>query len=229
MGCVLYCRSCAFRGFDKEMNGKSSFHDETLRDVLIKATNMKARWLEKKIKQEISGVEVIADLPETSLINFTTAEGTGTREDIVDAINGGFVGLISLTWIHCCANIDWSLLTSCDAHVINFDAYQHSDKVALYAQEFKAFLEAGGMIGWGIVPVIKDLLLKESVTSLVQKLEEGINLFVNKGIDEKLLVSSSWILPSCETVLLTPEESDLVFSITREISDIMRRRYGFDS
>ncbi|MBW1798939.1 MAG: hypothetical protein JRJ21_11210 [Deltaproteobacteria bacterium] len=212
----------------RQPDGNPCIYNETLRDVLIKGTNIKTRWLEKKIREEIPGVEVVADLPETTLVNFTSAGGTGTREDVITAINEGFAGLTCLTWIHCCANIDWSLLTDCNVDVINFDAYQHSDKVALYAEEFKRFFERGGMIGWGIVPVIDALLSGETVSGLVDKLQEGIDLFVSKGIDEELLASSSWVLPSCETVLLTNEQSDLVLKMTKEISQVMRGRYGFD-
>ena len=130
---------------------------------------------------------------------------------------------------NCCANIDWSLLTETTVDVINFDAYEHSESVALYAKEMKDFLDQGGTIGWGIVPVKEDLLLKESVPGLVERLEKGIELFVSKGIDEELLASSSWILPSCETVLLTTEQSDLALSMTREISQIMKGKYGFEA
>ena len=49
---------------------------------------------------------------------------------------------------------------------------------------------------------------------------------VGKGIDEQQLALSSWIIPSCETVLLTEEQSDLVFMMTREISQIMREKYA---
>ena len=74
----------------KQSDGTPSFHNETLRDVLIKASSMKSRWLEKKIKEEIPGVEVIAGLAETILVSFTSAGGSGTREEIIKAINGGF-------------------------------------------------------------------------------------------------------------------------------------------
>ncbi|MBC2715687.1 MAG: hypothetical protein HF978_10290 [Desulfobacteraceae bacterium] len=212
----------------KQVNGHPAIQHETLRDVIIKAMNMKARWLEKKIKEAIPEVEVIADLPETTLVSFTSAGGTGTREEIINAINESFAELTCLTWIHCCANIDWTLLTDSKVHVINFDAYQHTENVALFAKEIQMFLEDGGMIGWGIVPVIENLLLKENVKSLVEKLQKGIDHFVSKGIEEELLVSSSWVLPSCETVLLTPEQSDLVFSMTKEISREMKKKYGFE-
>ena len=211
----------------RQQDGNPCIYNETLRDVLIKGINIKTRWLEKKIREEIPGVEVVADLPETTLVNFTSAGGTGTREDVITAMNEGFAGLTCLTWIHCCANIDWSLLTDSTVDVINFDAYQYSDKAVLYAEEFKQFLERGGMIGWGIVPVIDALLSRETVSGLVDRLQEGIDLFVSKGIDEELLASSSWVLPSCETVLLTNEQSDVALNMTKEISEIMRERYGW--
>jgi len=211
----------------KQLNGKPSLHHETLRDVLIKGVNMKTKWLEKKIKEEIPEIEVIADLPETTLVNFTSSGGTGTREGIVNAIDEGFSGLTCTTWIHCCANIDWTLLTDSTVDVINFDAYAHSQNMALYSEQIKTFLDDEGMIGWGIVPVIEELLLKEDVPSLVRKLQEGIDLFVSRGIDEELLTSSSWILPSCETVLLSQEQSDFALAMTREVSQIMKSKYGF--
>jgi len=171
-------------------------------------------------------VEVIAGLPETTLVSFTSAGGSGTREDIITCINGGFEGLDCVTWIHCCANIDWTLLIDSNVDVINFDAYQHSEKIALYHEEFEAFLRRGGMLAWGIVPVTDELIAGEDVPSLVEKLERGISLLVTKGIDEGLLVSSSWLMPCCDTVMMSPENSDRAFRMTREISETMRHKYG---
>jgi hypothetical protein len=211
----------------KQMDGNPALYHETLRDILVKGSNIKARWLEKKIKEEIPGVEVIADLPETTLVNFTSAGGTGTREDMVSIINESFRGLNCLKWIHCCANIDWSILTDTETDVINFDAYHHAERVSLYHQEIKGFLERGGMIGWGIIPVNEELFSNETVDRLTERLQSGIELFVKKGIDETLLVSGSWVLPCCDTSLLRPENSDQAFVMAREISNRMKVRYGF--
>jgi hypothetical protein len=190
---------------------------------------MKCKWLEKNIRKEIPGAEVVIDQPETTLVNFTSAGGSGNREDLISAINEGFSGLTGPTLIHCCANIDWSLLTDTNVDVINFDAYQHAIEASLYAREFRQFIDRGGMIGWGIVPVIEELLKSETLNSLTERLENSIDAFVKTGIDEELLASSSWVLPCCETVLLTNEQSDRVFRLTRELSERMKRKYGFSS
>jgi hypothetical protein len=212
----------------KQPDGTPVYQNETLRDVLTKGINMKTRWLENKIKEEVPGIEVIAGLPETTLINFTSAGGSGSREEIIRIIDEGFADLNCLSWIHCCANIDWTLLTDSSVDVINFDAYQHAEIIALYHKEFKAFLKRGGMLAWGIVPVSNELLEKEDTESLLDKLLKGINLLVSQGIDEELLVSSSWIMPACDAVLLTPENADRAFRMTREISEQLKSRYGFE-
>jgi len=211
----------------KQMDGTPVIHHETLRDMLIKGINMKSRWMEKKIREALPEIQIICDQPEPSLVNFTAAGGTGSRHDVIDALNAGFKDLSCHPWVHCCANIDWTLLVDAEVDIINFDAYKYSDKVALYAGDFDKFLDNGGMIGWGVVPVIEDLLVRENVHSLVKKLEEGVGFFVKNGIDEEKLARSSWVLPSCETVLLTNEQSDHAFEMTREISEIMKKKYGF--
>jgi len=212
----------------KQSDGTPAFHHETLRDVLTKGINMKARWLEKKIKEEIPGVEVIAGLPETTLVNFTSAGGSGSRDELIRMINEGFDKLNCLTWIHCCANIDWTLLTDSRVDVINFDAYQHAEIIALYHREFNAFLERGGMLAWGMVPVSNETLDSEDTPSLLKKMEEGINLLVEKGIDEELLAQSSWVMPACDAVLLTPQNAERAFRMARDISVRLKRKYGFD-
>jgi hypothetical protein len=211
----------------KQPDGKSAFFHETLRDILIRGANMKSRWLERKIKEMLPGVSVIAGMPETTLVSFTSAGGAGTREVIIQAIDQGFEGLDGPTWVHCCANIDWRLLTDTKTDVINFDAYQHAEKVALYHREFKAFLERGGMLAWGIVPVTDEGVEQATVSGLVEMLQAGIDRFVEKGIDEARLAAASWIMPCCDANLMRPENAERAYAMTREISETMRKRYGF--
>ena len=211
----------------RQVNGSPAIHHETLRDILIKGVNMKSRWMVKKIKEVLPGVEVIADQPEPSLVSFTAAGGTGSRDEVIEALNAGFIGHSCMKWVHCCANIDWTLLIDAHVDVINFDAYQYSEKVALYAKAFDKFLDRGGMIGWGLIPVIEDIVKNETVQSLVRKLEEGIGYFTERGVDEEKLARASWVLPACETVMLTDKLSDRVFEMTREISFRMKEKYGF--
>ncbi|MBU0516850.1 MAG: hypothetical protein KJ621_19015, partial [Proteobacteria bacterium] len=206
----------------RQMDGKPCFHHETLRDMVKKTVALKTRWLERRIKEALPGVEVIADHPEPTLVGFTSALGGGSRHDLIGAIEEGFAGVTGLRWVHCCANIDWSLLIEADIDVINFDAFAYADKVALYAEGLKTFLERGGTIGWGIVPVEPETLRNQTLDTLVDRLQNGIDLLTAQGLDEARLAAASWVLPSCEPALLSPELADRAFSLTRHVSEAMR-------
>ena len=208
----------------KQIDGRPCFHHEDLWDILVKAIAMKTRWLEKMIKEALPQIQVIADHPEPTLVSFTSSEGSGSREKIIQGINQAFQGFGGLRWVHCCSNIDWTLLTEAEIDVINFDAFQFADKIALYAKEIQGFLARGGMLGWGIVPVSDDLIAQENVDSLMARLDKGIDLLVQQGVDEELLYTSSWVLTACETSLLSPQQADVAFDLNEKISARMRLR-----
>jgi len=215
-----------FGDFLKQANGQPSIYNETLRDILIKGMNIKARSLAATIHAHIPDVEVVVDLPETTLVTFTSAGGTGTREGIIDAIDASFAGIDDIRWVHCCANIDWTLLTDATIDVINFDAYQHIEQILLYAPDLNRFLQRGGMLAWGIVPVDGASLEKETTEGLIEKISTAIDRFSQSGVDERLLVESSWVMPACDMVLLSPEEADRALMMTSDISRALRRRYN---
>ncbi len=211
----------------KQLSGMPAAQHETLWDMLVKGVALKTRWLEQWLSGEFPGVSIIADHPEPSLVSFTSAQGTGSREDVIATVNEGFSGVNAIRWAHCCANIDWSLLTEAQVEVINFDAYQHADKLALYGDQLQEFLERGGMLGWGIVPVREDLIKGEDADSLTARLREGFDLLVGAGVDADLMAQSSWVLTSCETSLLSEEQAARAFALVGEVSEKMRAECGF--
>jgi hypothetical protein len=210
----------------RQMDGKPCFHHTTLRDMIVKTVALKTRWLERRIGEVLPEVEVIADHPEPTLVSFTSALGGGSRRELIEAIEGGFAGVTGLKWVHCCANIDWSLLIESDIDVINLDAFQYADKVALYADGFKAFIDRGGTIGWGIVPVEAESLKNQTLDKLVDRLQQGIDLLTAQGLDEAELARSSWVLPACEPALLSADLAERAFGLTRQVSETMRARYA---
>ena len=209
-----------------QTNSMPAYNHETLWDIIVKFVAMKSRWLEEKLQAEFPGVKVIVDHPEPTLVSFTSAQGTGSRERVIDCINASFSGLEGLRWVHCCSNVDWSILTQSDIDVINFDAYEYADKVALYASEIQSFLQRGGSLGWGLTPVREELIAGEDADSLSERLLRGIDLMVKGGVDPDLLAASSWVLTSCETSLLSSEQAQRAFEITAEVSLRMRGAFS---
>ncbi len=70
-----------------------------------------------------------------------------------------------------------------------------------------------------------DQITKETVDGLVQRLEDSMDLLVDKGIDKGVLVHQALITPSCGTAAMTEENAARAFSTTRAVADRMRERY----
>ncbi len=206
--------------------GTAAFHNGTMRDILVKTLAMKARWQEWKVKEMLPGIQTLVDFAEPSLVVHTSAVGSGPREEIVHALNEVMGAVEGLTCIHCCANIDWSILMETNTDALSFDAYEYADKIALYPKELRAFLERGGMLAWGIVPTSDEKIVRERVGTLMSRLENSLDMLVNTGIDRQKLLHASMITPSCATSMMSLELGERAFHFTRQISERMREKYS---
>jgi len=206
-------------------NGAPAYYDEVLREIVVKTLAMKARWLENLVRQTLPGIMTLVEYGEPALVVHTSAVGSGSREDIIKALDAVLEVVQGIAGIHCCANVEWSMLMETSADCINFDSTEYADRVALYSDELKRFLARGGMLAWGCVPVFDDKIAKESVDSLVERLERGMQLMVDKGVDRALLAEASWVTPCCATASMSPAMAERAFAYTSEISRRMRTRY----
>ena len=208
-----------------DLDQRPAWYDRTMREVLVNHLVMKARWQEKKVREILPGVEFMVTLGEPTLGLMDSPFGSISAEEVVQVLNEFFQQVDGLRCIHCCSNMDWPQLMKSDAQVINFDAYQYAEKVALYPQELKAFLDREGMLAWGLVPVAEETLRSESEERLLERLEEGLELFVGRGIDRQKLLERSFLTPCCSTATLSVEQAERAFRCTRNISSRMRRKY----
>ncbi|MBU1205625.1 MAG: hypothetical protein KKH04_01655 [Proteobacteria bacterium] len=164
-------------------------------------------------------------LGEPTLGMMSSPFGSISEEDVIQVLNDFFQNVQGIPCVHCCSNMDWPQLMKSHTQVINFDAYQYADKMALYPKELAAFFEKGGMLAWGIVPVSPEILPSESKEQLVERLEEGIRRLTERGIDQQKLLDRSFVTPCCTTATLSKEQAEQVFHFTQNISGEMRRRY----
>ncbi len=204
------------------------FYDLQLRDAAVKLLTLKARWQIRKLRD--CGVPVIIFIDEPGMAGFGSSEFTSiSREavsqcfkEMIDGIQaeGGIAG------IHVCANTDWSLILSLPFDIVNFDAYAYFDRLILYTQEVKRFLESGGILAWGIVPTLStEALRKETVESLAVMWEAGIRRITDIGVDRNTAIRQSLITPSCGMGALPLDLATKVLIMTHELS--MKIRSGF--
>ena len=213
----------------KDQNGKSVFYDDTLRDVLIKTLALKARWQAEQLAAHAPRAIVFFDEP--GIVSFGSSAYISISREQVNAamaeVIQGVHGADGLAGIHICANGDFSLALDSDADIISFDAYNFFDKLMLYSDKLKSFLERGGILAWGIVPTDNpEYVEKESVETLLQKWEAEAAQVMALGFDRAKIIAQSLITPSCGTGSLTLELAVKVLSLTQALSKKLREKAG---
>jgi methionine synthase II (cobalamin-independent) len=206
-----------------DQTGKSALYDEFYGEIVRKDLNLCAKWQERKLKERSDNVIIFLDEPSLSLVG--TPFAPISRENVVQWIDEVLDGLTCIKGLHCCGNTDWPMVLSTDIDILSFDAYSYAFSIALYPKEVKAFLDKGGVLSWGIIPNMDSKLEKESVPSLVKRLEDGIELMVSKGIDRDTILRRSLLTPQCGMEGLDEAQCVRVLELLNGVSDAMRGKH----
>lgn len=198
-------------------------YDEVLAEAVAKHLRLKATWQEEQLKRFAHTVITFIDEPYMS--SFGSAYVSLSREQALVLIEEVLAGIQGVKGVHCCGNTDWSVLTATSVDLLNFDAYEYVETVALYVDEIRAFLGRGGILAWGVVPSSAKIH-SETAEGLADRLVDGMQLFVSKGIPFDRLLEASMVTPSCGTGSLDIPTAEKVLTTTGEVSRIMRQRYG---
>ena len=214
-----------------DQNGRCSYYDDQLRDVVVKTIVLKALWQVAHLSE--FGLPVMIFLDEPSLVGFGKQTFiTISREDVIKDINEVVAAVHSrggLAGIHCEENTDWSLLMETDLDILDFDAYDHMQGITLYPTQLRKFFDRGGCLGWGIVPTLDiEAAASETIPSLIARFEEGMESLVSKGFDREQLLQRALITPSCGAGgVLTVPLAERILDLLCELSIALRKRYGF--
>ncbi len=207
-------------------DGVAVLHDEVYMQAVIKGLVMKAQWQIKLLRE--FGRKIIIFIDEPYLSAFGSAYTPISKEKVVKLLgelSGGLVAEDILIGVHCCGNTDWSILTDTPGiDIISFDAFGFIDKLALYADNLKAFFARGGNLCWGIVPTQDSPELYEP-DYFVDRIEAGINVLEKKGLDKKIIKSNLFLSPSCGLGTQNETIAAKVFSNLSKVSSILQREF----
>lgn len=196
---------------------RASLYNELLVDVIVKNSTMNARWQIQILKSRCPNVIITVDEP--FMASFGSAFISISREQAISMLDEVFVGIREeggFAGVHCCGNTDWSVLLSTQVDILNLDAFNFLDNLALYPSELRGFLDRGGVVAWGIVPNDENIA-NYSPEDLANRLREGLYNIHQKadlrGVEISIeeLTQRSVILPSCGLGTTTEEYADLVF------------------
>jgi methionine synthase II (cobalamin-independent) len=206
----------------KDETRRSILHDDILLDAAARLLRLKAAWEEKELRRINKNTIIFVDEPV--MASYGSAFFTLSKEKVTALLQEVLSGITGLRGIHCCGNTDWSVLLGIDAHIISFDAYNFAGSLALYPDEVKALIDRGGAVAWGIVPNTEEALLKESVSSLKDRLEDAMAPFTRHGVSFKQLKEQGLLTPSCGLAGLSEDAAEHVLETLASLSERMRGR-----
>jgi methionine synthase II (cobalamin-independent) len=204
-------------------NRRPVLYDDVLAEAVAKHLRLKATWMEQELRKLSPQTIIFVDEPYMS--SFGSEFISLSRGEVLTAMEEVFAGIEGLKGVHCCGNTDWSLLLSTTVDILNLDAYEHAEALALYPEEVSEFLDRGGSIAWGIVPA-SEQVHDETVDSLSERFHQALALFTAKGLHHDDLLSSTLIMPSCGCGSLPIETAERVLGLTGELAAALQERYG---
>jgi methionine synthase II (cobalamin-independent) len=204
-------------------SGKGIIYDDILGDAVAKFLRLKAAWQEKALRKLSARTIIFVDEPYMSA--FGSSSMSLSKQLVISLLNEVLGGLTGLKGVHCCGNTDWSILLATRADILSFDAYGYSRSLSLYPFEVKSFLNRGGAIAWGIVPNTREALAKETIPSLIDRLEEAMAPFTRNGIPIRQIVAQGLLTPSCGLAGLSADEASQTLKLLAELSSRIRLRY----
>lgn len=204
-----------------DQRNRPILYDDQMAEVMVKLLNLKARWMEKLLRNSGAAEEVLIFLDEPYLVSVGSALVSVGREQVVDSIRGCTEDLGCLTGAHCCGNTDWTVLFQAGLDVVNFDAYGYMESLALYPEELSRFLEGGGILAWGLVPNTP-AVDGEDAGTLARRFAEGVRLLASRGVDEDLLWERAMVTPSCGLEGLSEARAERAYRLAAEVSMTLR-------
>jgi len=219
---------CSFALTIVDENKRAVYYNEEFRDVIIKALAMKCRWQIQKFAPFADNIICFIDEPILSAFGSSTYVSVN-RDDVVAALAEVIDAVHAddaLTGIHCCGNTEWSILIDAGVDIVNFDAFEYGETIAMYPDHVKKHLERGGMLAWGVVPT-SSVIREQTVETLETQLEKMMDNLAAKGIDKQLIMEQAILTPSCGTGSLPEEEAEMVFDLLSNLSKRMKEKYGF--
>jgi methionine synthase II (cobalamin-independent) len=195
---------------------QSMIFDDEIAEAITIGLAMKGLWQVGEIKK--AGRSPILFFDEPSLWGLGSAYLAVSDEKVsfllkslIDFIKERFKDL--LLGIHCCGNTNWKIIFESGVEIVSFDSYSFGEKLTLYPEEIKKFLQNGGFIAFGVTPTAE---YKEGISedALYNKFTSILEEFDKKGISSDLILDNIIITPACGLGPMDQKDARRVLELT---------------
>ena len=148
---------------------RAIYYNPEFADVVVKCLAMKCRWQIRRFARLAARVICFIDEPILSAFGSSTYVSV-TRDDVVAKLSEVVEAVHAegaLAGVHCCGNTEWSIPIDAGVDIVNFDAFDYGETIALYPDAVKHHLESGKALAWGVVPTNSAKVQAQTAESLV--------------------------------------------------------------
>ncbi|MDN5344989.1 MAG: hypothetical protein PWQ18_1102 [Clostridia bacterium] len=205
-------------------SGRSAFYDPQLRDLIVKTTALQARWQARELGRFHLPVLVFVDDPALAAYGTSTHVGL-QRDDLVAALAGVVAGIEAgggLPGAHSCSGVEWPLFFAAGCRILSFDAYNYFTSLQVFAPDVAAFLAAGGVLAWGIVPTYEQAW-QETAATLAAILQAEMEELARRGVDRERLNHQALVTPACGTGVLAVDLAEHIYQLTAGVATLLAR------
>jgi hypothetical protein len=180
--------------------------DKSYRKLFIHAICVKALWLIEKIKQINPNTTPIVILEEPMFGQFgmVKRENNEVTADLVINLFSKVTEKLkkagAIVGVQCFEKCDWSIPIKAGVDLISYDAYNNPNNLSIIPEILIDFLRKGGIINWGIVPVVSDTMVRGlTIDYLEKRLSSTIAGIVLAGVPAELLYRNIMVSLNSDT------------------------------
>jgi hypothetical protein len=187
-------------------------------DVAVRAVRVTTRAMYRAIDEALPGSHQVVLLDEPSAAGVLEPGFPVPPDTAIDLVSGALAALelSAEVGVHCCGNADLSAIIASGPGVLSIPVHEPG---AGLATNLGQFLELGGVVAWGVVPVHGPL---GSADRYWRELQALWGQMEAAGCEPERLRAQSLITPVCGLALHEPAQASAVFAICRAISERVR-------
>lgn len=212
-----------------DQDGRACLYNEAYVDVLVKHMAFNARWQVEQLQKSSDQVILFVDEPYlasfgSAYINLDRNQVTSWLDEVYETLHTAG----AITGTHCCGNTDWGTLLATQVDILNLDAYDFIESLALYPVELRAFLGRGGAVCWGLIPN-NHHIFEETPQTLANRLRSGIKLICDKASKRGVMISPdefasrSLLAPACGLGPASIEIAERAFDTLVKTGEILKK------
>ena len=174
--------------------------DKNFRKLYVEAVCVKGLWAINKIKEFCKETVPIIMLEEPMFGQFGTVKRE--NDDITtEIVRGMFEKVIeklkaagAIVGIQCMEKCDWSIPINSGVDIISYDAYNNPNNLCIIPEILTDFLRKGGIVNWGIVPVLNESMVNGlTVDYLSKRLYSTMGGVILAGVPADLVQNSATV------------------------------------